>query len=62
MLKKQSISDWALEHEELLGQALEEGVTNLTDAGLYLSERMESVDFVYLCNLWEKVREEVMLK
>lgn len=54
MLKKQSISDWALEHQECVGHALEAGIDNWDDLWNYSLAHMIAVNEDYLKEIWHE--------
>jgi len=54
MQRKQSTSDWALEHRECAGHALEAGIDNWHDFWNYCLAHMLAVNEDYLKELWHE--------
>ena len=46
------INDWSIEHEEVVGLALENGIDNFPDLWKFALEHMNAVSEDYLRELW----------
>ena len=51
---KQSMSDWDIEHQECVGNALEDGIDNFSDMLSYAVDNMTQVSAPRLQQLWDE--------
>ena len=54
---RQSMSDWDLEHQECVGNALQDGIENFSDMLRYALDNMTQVSAPRLQQLWDEAAD-----